>query len=243
MSNYKTAKVEDPLGDLNDLSILPEIPISQPIQINNEPPKEPVQHKNIFYKKPKAKIEEEVVNIIIDDEVPDELQSNINLEIPEEKPEKKKRGKRGKDTKPRKKRILSEAQKEALAKGRIKSAEVRRAKRDAKLALKSEKKEKVIPAQIAPPEKFKPLDYNTFCSYMDQYSQKIKKKHSISKQPHPNKIINHQLRPQPPKSKPNIIKQVIPQPRPEPEVTQWTGSYHNFTDSRVTKNNRWDFGL
>jgi hypothetical protein len=234
MSNFKVAEKIDPLGDLNDLSILPEIPMSKPnveLVIEKE-----TKHDNVFYKKPQIK------DIVIDDEIPDELESNIeDIKIKEEEPEKKKRGKRGKDTKPRKKRILSDAQKEALAKGRIKSAEVRRAKRDAKLESKKSKPVNIPEQKIAPPERFKPLDYNTFCSYMDQYSEKVKKKHSISKQPHPNKIINHQLRPQPPKSKPNIIKQPIIK---EPEINQWTGSYHNFTQNRNTsQNNRWDFGL
>jgi hypothetical protein len=251
MSKFKNAKIQDPLGDINDLSIIPEIKIApeQIAQQNNEIPINPINsvtHRNVFYKKPKDK---EIVNDIIideeDEEIPDEIE--ITDRIEEEVKEVKKRGKRGKDKIPRKKRILSDAQKEALAKGRKKSAEVRRAKRDARLALTTEVK-KPIPV-IPPPQQFKPLDYNTFCSYMDQYSQKVRKKHSESKQPHPNKKINPQLRPHPPKSKPNRISKPvqIPQPQqPEPQMHNWVGSYHDFTQPiprKKKQNARWNFGL
>lgn len=249
MSKFKNVKIQDPLGDIADLSIIPEIKLAPELiaQQNREleKPINEVNHRNVFYKKPKEIIKEP----IIDDEIPDELESNIDIEIGEEVKEVKKRGKRGKDKNPRKKRVLSEAQKEALAKGRKKSAEVRRAKRDAKLAKKAEVKVEPKQSIIPPPAVFKPLDYDTFCSYMDQYSQKVRKKHSVSKQPHPNKIINPQLRPHPPKSLPNKVSKPVPVPQPqqpEPIMHQWTGNYHNFTQPSTTKkkhNSRWNFGL
>jgi len=79
---------------------------------------------------------------------------------------------------------------------------------------------------------------------MDMYSEKVKKKHTNNKQPHPNKVISSQQRPQPPISKPNPRvrrRQQRPQtPVPEPvqEMGTWTGTFRN-----ISTNNRWDFGL
>ena len=116
------------------------------------------------------------------------------------------RGKRGGDKKPRKKRVMTEKQKENLKKAREKSLAVRRAKKAAKAAkLKPIKEEgKIEPVQMAKPTapipiiNQAPMSYEYFADMMDKYENRKKKKHTSSAEPHPNKIIPHQEKPRPP---------------------------------------------
>lgn len=138
--------------------------------------------------------------------------SKTNIDIPKEKKEKYKNiGKRGRDKKPRKKRILSEAQKTKLAEARKKSLEVRRAKAREKYAKKKEKKveQLEIPKQQQDATILnQTTNFNQFCEFMDRYEARKLKQVSVSQDPHPNKIIPTNQKPRPP-----IIKREIQKPR------------------------------
>ena len=116
------------------------------------------------------------------------------------------RGKRGNDKKPRKKRVMTDKQKENLKKAREKSLAVRRAKKAAKVAkLKPIKEEvKVQPLAMPPPtppipiQNQAPMSYEYFANMMDKYENRKKKKHTTTAEPHPNKVIPHQEKPRPP---------------------------------------------
>jgi len=122
--------------------------------------------------------------------------------------------KRGKDKQPRKKRQPTKSQLLALEKGRAKSLEIRRNK-------------KVQKTVMPPPEPAAKLDYSTFSNYMDMYEESRKKKHSTSKEPHPNKVIEEIHRPIPPKSKPNPVARMM----------NWTGGQSKFRETR------WNYGF
>ncbi len=148
-------------------------------------------------------------------------ETNIELSIEPTKEKYANIGKRGRDKKPRKKRVMSDAQKEKLAKARQKSLEVRRAKARAKYAEKKKKKEEKVTSDPIPIPVNIPKDnmenFDKFCEYMERYEQRKMKKVSFSQDPHPNKIIPTAQKPRPPvinKKIPQIINKVIPQPQP-----------------------------
>ena len=130
--------------------------------------------------------------------------TNIKTEI-EPEPVLTNRGKRGVDKKPRKKREMTEKQRETLRLAREKSVAVRRAKKEAKLAampspVEPKPEPKLQNAPVTAPVTA-PMAFDHFCSLMDRYEDRKKKRHSTSKEPHPNKIIEHQHKPRPPVQK------------------------------------------
>jgi hypothetical protein len=161
-------------------------------------------------------------------------------------------GKRGRDKKPRKKRIMSETQKEKLAEARKKSLEVRRMKAAEKYqkmkAQKEQKKSEPIP--IPKKEVINPIgNFDQFCDFMERYEQRKMKSHIISQDPHPNKIIPEQQKPRPPIQKrqqpPRYIEQRPPQkaikqqiniPKPQP-IKEKQSLFEQFNTHR-TSNNR-----
>ena len=91
--------------------------------------------------------------------------------------------------------------------------------------------------EMPAPVKNEKLDYDTFSNYMDQYEEKRKKKHSTTREPHPNKIINARHRPIAPQSKPRPI------PR-QPKVAKWTGNIGSFAQhQKAGGNGRWNYGV
>ena len=95
-------------------------------------------------------------------------------------------GKRGKDKAKRKQKVMSQAQLDALARGRAKSLAKRKEKSAAKKqpvkqVIKEMKPKKSKPVNIPVMPKPTPhtkLDYDTFSSYMTQYDEARKKKQS-----------------------------------------------------------------
>lgn len=172
-------------------------------------------NKKVKFEEPNNK-DEQIVNDEdgINEEVEDELQ--FKVEDIMENEVKTKRGKRGNDKKPRKKRVMTDKQKENLKRAREKSLAVRRAKKEAKLKAKNEKNkvkgDKVIKPSNHPitqsPQKTQPLpipvlqqapmDFDHFCSLMDRYEERKAKRTSQSQEPHPNKKIPLQHKPRPP---------------------------------------------
>ncbi len=135
--------------------------------------------------------------------------TNIDLVIKEEEVSKKTRGKRGKDKKERKKRVMTDERKAQLAAARKKSLEVRKAKAAAKKA-KSNPIETVnrsaaipIPRPVPPVENHmkSQMSFDYFCGLMDKYEERKRKKVSISQEPHPNKKIPYHQKPRPPVQK------------------------------------------
>lgn len=173
-------------------------------------------------KKKKKEMERKMIeeaNPVVDDGVQKESnRDNINMEItepPETDPtlkgEDKKQAykKRGKDKKPRKKKVMTEKQKAALSKAREKSLQVRRAKAAARKKAKMEeylsrqpkaqpKPTQPIPIPQREPIKPPKMQFEHFCSLMDRYEARKKKAVDTSPAPHPNKKIAHQHRPRPP---------------------------------------------
>lgn len=150
--------------------------------------------------------------------------SKTNIELPKEKKKEKYEniGKRGRDKKPRKKRILSEEAKQKLALARKKSLEVRREKARAKYAekkkIKEEAKKEVKPIVPDATVLNQTNNFDQFCEFMDRYEARKLKTVSQSQDPHPNKIIptNHKPRP------PIIHKEPVPR-------------YQNITSNRILK--------
>ena len=146
-----------------------------------------VMRKKQMMKKKLEKIEE---NVRIEIDEPEVIDQGISKEVEhdelqfkmDEPPATTKRGKRGNDKKPRKKRVMTEKQKENLRKAREKSLAVRRAKKAEKLAkknggksqdLKQEKKEvetmaKPVPIPVVANQA--PMSFDYFCDLMDPYS-------------------------------------------------------------------------
>jgi len=129
----------------------------------------------------------------------DDLDIDIEpLEVPTTK-----RGKRGNDKKPRKKRVLTDKQKENLKKAREKSLAVRRAKKAAKATNKQKPKSEPIkempkPTAPIPIQQQAPMSFDHFCNLMDRYEDRNKKKHATTREPHPNKKIPYTEKPRPP---------------------------------------------
>lgn len=188
-----------------------------------------VMRKKQMMKKKLEKIDE---NVRIEIEEPDDGISkeveNDELQFKmDEEPPKTKRGKRGNDKKPRKKRVMTEKQKENLRKAREKSLAVRRAKKAEKMKNKkiskshilTEEKEDVKvmakPVPIPSVAQQAPMSFDYFCDLMDRYEDRNKKKHSTTQEPHPNKKIPHQAKPRPPvqKVQRNIVN--VRQPPPD----------------------------
>ncbi len=232
MSQTRLPTTKDPLADLADLTIQPNIiPDARDEDFDNEmlpeEPEDAVTAEDVFGLEMENKnVKLEVKDGIMKDEVKDNLPATLETKTVE----KRKSGKRGKDKKPRKKRQPSASQLKALEVGRLKSLETRRKHKEADKETKSV-------AKMSKPEPFKPLDYNTFSSYMDMYEEKRKKKHSTSKQPHPNKTIHEVHRPMPPQSKPNVLP-------PKPRMMSWTGGQDAFRQfQNRSRQSRWNYGL
>tara|TARA_R110001592_G_scaffold184578_3_gene428345 strand:- start:1050 stop:1868 length:819 start_codon:yes stop_codon:yes gene_type:complete len=163
---------------------------------------------------------------IIEEKEIDDLQFKMDEEV------KTKRGKRGNDKKPRKKRVMTDKQKENLRKAREKSLAVRRAKKAAKQEEKNKNKkisnshilrnENKIVKEVSQPKDIPripvansaPMSFDYFCDLMDRYENRKAKKHSTTREPHPNKIIPHQAKPRPPiqKVQRNQVKVNPPHP-------------------------------
>ena len=164
------------------------------------------------------KIEEEEEAPLDDGVQKEQNRDNINMEIqeqaethPDNEPDSKKPAfrKRGKDKKPRKKKVMTEKQKEALKKAREKSLQVRRAKAAARKKAKEEeylsRQPKAPPKPTAPipipnpkPIQAPQMQFEHFCSLMDRYEARKKKQVDTTPAPHPNKKIAQQHRPRPP---------------------------------------------
>lgn len=222
MSQNRLPDVKDPLADIADLAIKPMDELEETNRQLDEDeellePKEKVGAGDVFKKYARTKN-----NIIL--ETKDELENNTDLSLPEDSL----RGKRGKDKKKRKKKVLTQSQLDGLAKGRAKSIETRRKKKEAK------KGKQTTVAPMAAPVPNTKLDYDTFSSYMDMYEEKRKKKHSATKEPHPNKVINTRMRPMPPPSK--------PRPVPQKRIANWTGHASTYAQHK-TGGGRWNYGI
>lgn len=224
MSQNRLPDVKDPLADIADLAIKPMDELEETNRQLDEDeellePKEKVGAGDVFKKYARTKN-----NIIL--ETKDELENNTDLSLPEDSL----RGKRGKDKKKRKKKVLTQSQLDGLAKGRAKSIETRRKKKEAK---KGKQTNRQVATMAAPIPNTK-LDYDTFSSYMDMYEEKRKKKHSNTKEPHPNKVINTRMRPMPPPSK--------PRPVPQKRIANWTGHASTYAQHK-TGGGRWNYGI
>ena len=128
MSQNRLPDVKDPLADIADLAIKPMDELEETNRQLDEDeellePKEKVGAGDVFKKYARTKN-----NIIL--ETKDELENNTDLSLPEDSL----RGKRGKDKKKRKKKVLTQSQLDGLAKGRAKSIETRRKKKKQKKA-------------------------------------------------------------------------------------------------------------
>ena len=146
MSQNRLPEIKDPLAEIANLAINPAIKEENiNLEIKNVVetiPEEPVTSAMVFgKKKPPGVKEDEIVN--------------ESIPVPEEgNAVKKGQGKRGKDKKKRKKKVMSEAQLASLAKGRQASL----AKRQANAQAKKDPKPQSSPIPIiAPPVKAQPL--------------------------------------------------------------------------------------
>jgi len=206
MSQTRLPEQRNPLEDIENLTVEPDLTIKPiPEDFDNEVlpnVEEKITAEDVFgLQQENIKLEKE--DGIVEDKMTD------NIPVP-----KKQIGKRGKDKQPRKKRQPTKSQLLALEKGRAKSLEIRRNK-------------KVQKTVMPPPEPAAKLDYSTFSNYMDMYEESRKKKHSTSKEPHPNKVIEEIHRPIPPKSKPNPVARMM----------NWTGGQSKFRETR------WNYGF
>jgi len=198
----------------------------------------------------------EPTDTIISEEVgvkQDEIVTSENL-ISETKQKYKNIGKRGRDKKPRKKRVMSEEQKQKLAEARKKSLEVRRLKAAEKYQKKKKEKEEKVkskPIDIpkSEPKPINPMQsFEQFCDFMERYEKRKMKSHVVSEDPHPNKIIPSNQKPRPPIVKrqqpPRYVEQRppqkpikqhvnVPKPQPKPEPSL----FEQFNAHR-TNNNR-----
>lgn len=229
MSQNRLPDVKDPLADITDLSIKPMEELEGTNRQMDEDeellePKEDVTAKDVFkkYQRKPQNIKLETI-----EEKPDKLENNTGLDLPEDKM----RGQRGKDKKKRKKKVLTQSQLDGLAKGRAKSIATRKRNKEAKL----ERRTKAVShldntPKMEAPRKNTKLDYDTFSNYMDMYEEKrSKKKHSNTKEPHPNKAIPTRMRPIPPTSQPR-------------RIANWTGSVNTFAQHK-TGGGRWNYGI
>lgn len=227
MSQNRLPQVKDPLADIADLSIKPMAELEETNrQLDDDEellePKSNVKAGDVFKK---YKKEEQNIKLETIEETPDVLENNTDLDLPEDKT----RGQRGKDKKKRKKKVLTQSQLDGLAKGRAKSIATRKRNKELKKGKQTIRQPSPMPA----PKPNTKLDYDTFSNYMDMYEEKrSKKKHSNTKEPHPNKIINTRMRPMPPQSK----------PRPIPKIAKWTGNASSYATHK-TGGGRWNYGI
>ena len=233
MSQNRLPKYKDPLADIADLSIKPMAELEETNRNIDEDeemlePKEDVSAKDVFKKYQKEKTPPKNVKMEV---VEDTLENNTDLDIPEDKM----RGQRGKDKKKRKKKVLTQSQLDGLAKGRLKSMETRKRNKEARASKKKTNSHLDNTPQMEAPKKNTKLDYDTFSNYMDMYEEKRKKKHSNTKEPHPNKAIPNRMRPIPPTSQPRRI------PRAK-KVANWTGHASTFATHK-TGGGRWNYGI
>ena len=228
MSQNRLPDLKDPLADIADLSIKPMAELEETNRQLDEDeemlePKARVEAGDVFkkYKTEKKNIKLQTV----EETVEDTLDNNTELDLPEDSL----RGKRGKDKKKRKKKILTQSQLDGLAKGRAKSIATRKRNKELKKGKQTNRQVAPMPA----PKANTKLDYDTFSNYMDMYEEKrSKKKHSKSTEPHPNKVINSRMRPMPPTSK----------PRPIPKIANWTGNASSYAQHK-TGGGRWNYGI
>ena len=230
MSQNRLPVRNNPLKHITDLSIKPMAELAPPTRddiVIDEPKedvrKEDVRKEDVFKKYQKEKKQEQEENIKLETCEVDVLENNTDLDLPEDKM----RGQRGKDKQKRKKKILTKSQLDGLAKGRLKSMETRKRNKENRKKASSHLD---IPPQMEAPKKNTKLDYDTFSNYMDMYEEKRKKKHSNTKEPHPNKAIPSRMRPTPPISQPRIAK--------------WTGNASTFAQhQKPGGNGRWNYGV
>jgi len=207
MSQTRLPQQRNPLEDIQDLKGQPDLTIKPiPEDFDNEvlpEIEEKITAEDVFGLQENVKLDETVDKLdgIVEDKMTD------NLPVP-----KRKIGKRGKDKVPRKRRQPTETQLLALEQGRKKSLETRRNKK--------------VQKKLPPPQPATKLDYSTFSSYMDMYEESRKTKHTTSKEPHPNKVIQQIHRPMPPKSKPNPVR-----------MLNWTGGQSKLRETR------WNYGF
>lgn len=138
---------------------------------------------------------------VVDGVAKDEIINDVDIDMDEEIITTK-RGQRGNDKKPRKKRVMTDKQKENLKKAREKSLAVRRAKK----AAKAKPKLKTIPEMPKPSapipiQQQAPMSFDYFCNLMDRYEDRNQKKHATTTEPHPNKKIPRAEKPRPPVQK------------------------------------------
>jgi len=208
----------------NDLDLIIDLPLEEPTEKQTSGIDDIFimkNKKNIIDKKnpielkvnPREEKEPEGISLEI---------SKTNIELPKERKKEKYEniGKRGRDKKPRKKRILSEAAKEKLALARKKSLEVRRENARVKYAAKKNKQQKETIKEIVPDATIlnQTNNFNQFCEFMDRYEARKIKKVSNSHDPHPNKIIPTNQKPRPP-----IIHKAAPP------------KYYNITSNTILK--------
>ena len=223
----------------NNMSMVKDIFIMKNKKIQNKPIPNPNPTDTIISEEVGLKIEVD----------------NTSKEIKVETKEKYENiGKRGRDKKPRKKRIISEAQKEKLAEARKKSLEVRRMKAAEKYQkMKAHKEVAQKTVRIPIPKKEEPQlnpmgNFDQFCDFMERYEKRKLKSHVISEDPHPNKIIPEQQKPRPPiqqrqqpiyveqKPQERAIQHQINVPKSQP-VKQEPSLFEKFNAHR-TNNNR-----
>jgi len=218
MSQNRLPEVKDPLADL---AIKPMEEIEEEVEIIQQEIQEPpVGANDVFgkdFKKKNIKLEKKEIK---EDEIKDNLPNSLQTEL-KEVPQRR----RGKDKVKRKKKVMSQSQLDALARGRAKSLATRQAK--------AAGKKKAEKPKMAAPQKNTKLSYDDFSNYMDMYEEKRKKKHSTSKEPHPNKIINPRHRPLAPPSQPR---------QPPKRVAKWTGNIGSFAQHK-TGGGRWNYGI
>ena len=206
-----------------DLDLIIDLPIEKEAKKEDKPAEKPLSTVNdIFIMGNKKQLKEpqplkEPTDTVTSSDLKgvtlEKDQTNIDLEVKPKKEKYANIGKRGRDKKPRKKRVMSDAQKEKLALARQKSLEVRRAKARAKYAeKKKQKEEKKVsePINIPKPQQdatiLNPMsNFDRFCEYMERYEQRKMKKVSNSQDPHPNKIIPTNHKPRPP-----VVKRDVP---------------------------------
>jgi hypothetical protein len=211
-----------------DLDLIIDLPMN--VEAKPEEVKPQINYNDIFMMGNKKTLREnkplkEPIDTITSSDIrgvtEEEDETNIELSIEPTREKYANIGKRGRDKKPRKKRVMTDAQKEKLAKARQKSLEVRRAKARAKYADKKKKKDEKVTSDPIPIPVNIPKDnmknFDKFCEYMERYEQRKMKKVSFSQDPHPNKIIPTAQKPRPPvinKKIPQVINKVTPQPQP-----------------------------
>ena len=211
--NQNTVLEIKPIDEICDPKTMPLIPEGVPLidKIN-------YKHEEVFVNKKLTKNIELDINDDLESIIEEPIKEDHNVEsITSEDPPKRKRGKRGKDKKPRAKRPPTEKQLAHLTRIRELSRQKREAKKMEKARLKKEiatkaehntAKNRIVklpttkPVPInPPPKKVKDNDYMQFFNLMDRYEEYKQERNEIKKlkkkpQPHPsNRVITQRDRP------------------------------------------------